>query len=682
GGEAMKLTHPVSTYIARLCIILSAIAGLSFGGVIPKALGQTGFTYNGIVRAVYSDSDLGTSGDSTYVSFVQSTHANYVAITIEWFVQSNTGTTIAASSTDSATDAQIVAAIEQYHNLGIKVVLKPQVDIVGYPSWRGELAPSSISAWFTSYQAYITHYAQLAKANNVDALSIGTELKSLSVSANLSFWETLISAVRADYSGPIMYGANATGAGDEYSTVSFWSLVDIIGVDGYFGLTDLDNPTVAQLESAWTDSTSTITGAGFNAVAALKNLNSQYGKPVVFTEIGYESSEGTNEEPYAQISNGYDPTEQEDCYTAFFDIFSAQSSWMKGVFWWDLQLPVPGADDQSWVMYGKPAGTVVLPQWFGGTSSPTFTLAPSASSVSVTQGSSATDTITVTDEDGFTGSVTFTATGLPSGVTASFSPASSASSSVLTLTASSSATTGSATVTITGTSGSTTATTTIALTVNAKAAAGFTLAPSASSLSVTQGSSATDTITVTDSGGFTGSVTFTATGLPSGVTASFSPTASTSSSVLTLTASSSATIGSAAVTIKGTLGSTTASTTITVSVSSSGTGTGTKCTIDYTISPQNSSAFGAAIGILNTGSTAISSWTLTWTFANGQTVASLWNGVETQSGANVTVTNESYNGSIPAGGSYTGMGFNGTWNGSTNAIPTAFSLNGTACTVN
>jgi len=48
----------------------------------------------------------------------------------------------------------------------------------------------------------------------------------------------------------------------------------------------------------------------------------------------------------------------------------------------------------------------------------------------------------------------------------------------------------------------------------------------------------------------------------------------------------------------------------------------------------------------------------------------------------VTVTNESYNGSIAAGASYTGVGFNGTWNGATNAIPTAFSLNGTACTVN
>jgi hypothetical protein len=104
--------------------------------------------------------------------------------------------------------------------------------------------------------------------------------------------------------------------------------------------------------------------------------------------------------------------------------------------------------------------------------------------------------------------------------------------------------------------------------------------------------------------------------------------------------------------------------------------------VDYTISPQNTSAFGASLTLLNTGSTAWTSWTLTWTFANGQTVSSLWNGIETQSGAAVTVTNEPYNGSVAAGGSVQGVGFNGTWNGTTNAIPTAFSINGTACTVN
>ena len=108
----------------------------------------------------------------------------------------------------------------------------------------------------------------------------------------------------------------------------------------------------------------------------------------------------------------------------------------------------------------------------------------------------------------------------------------------------------------------------------------------------------------------------------------------------------------------------------------------TACNVVYTISPQNSSAFGAAITIDNTGTTAWTSWTLTWTFANGQTVSSLWNGVETQSGANVTVKNESYNGTIAANGTLSGIGFNGTWNGTTNAVPTAISLNGTACTVN
>ena len=105
----------------------------------------------------------------------------------------------------------------------------------------------------------------------------------------------------------------------------------------------------------------------------------------------------------------------------------------------------------------------------------------------------------------------------------------------------------------------------------------------------------------------------------------------------------------------------------------------TACKVVYTISPQNSSAFGAAVTIQNTGTTAWTSWSLTWAFANGQTVSSLWNGIETQSGANVTVKNEPYNGSVAAGGSISGVGFNGTWNGTTNAVPTFFAINGTTC---
>jgi len=215
----------------------------------------------------------------------------------------------------------------------------------------------------------------------------------------------------------------------------------------------------------------------------------------------------------------------------------------------------------------------------------------------------------------------------------------------------------------------------------------FTLSPSSSSVSVTQGESAADTITVSKVDGFSGSVTLAASGLPSGVTASFGTNPTTGSSALTLTASSSAATGSSVITITGTSGSTKATTTINLTVNSSGGGGGggsTACTVDYTVSTYSSSLFGANVTIKNGGSSTLSGWSLTWTFANGQTISSSWNGAVSQSGANVTVSEQSGQTweNIPAGGSYSGFGFNGTWNGTTNAVPTSFKLNGTACTVN
>ena len=102
------------------------------------------------------------------------------------------------------------------------------------------------------------------------------------------------------------------------------------------------------------------------------------------------------------------------------------------------------------------------------------------------------------------------------------------------------------------------------------------------------------------------------------------------------------------------------------------------CQVSYTITNQWPGGFGANVNITNLGD-PLTSWTLKWTFANGQTVTQLWNGNVTQSGANVTVTNMSYNGSIATGATLTGMGFNGSWNNSTNSVPTSFTLNGVTC---
>ncbi len=108
---------------------------------------------------------------------------------------------------------------------------------------------------------------------------------------------------------------------------------------------------------------------------------------------------------------------------------------------------------------------------------------------------------------------------------------------------------------------------------------------------------------------------------------------------------------------------------------------GASCSVHYAITNQWQGGFGATFTITNTGSAAINGWSLQFSFPNGQTITQLWNGSYTQSGSNVTITNASYNASIPPGQSLSSEpGFNGTWNGANNA-PAAFTLNGVACRV-
>ncbi|WP_433517913.1 arabinofuranosidase catalytic domain-containing protein [Nonomuraea sp. CA-143628] len=101
------------------------------------------------------------------------------------------------------------------------------------------------------------------------------------------------------------------------------------------------------------------------------------------------------------------------------------------------------------------------------------------------------------------------------------------------------------------------------------------------------------------------------------------------------------------------------------------------CQVAYTVTNQWSGGFGANVSVTNLGD-PINGWKLTWTFPAGQAITQLWNGSYTQSGAQVTVANVDYNGTIPSGGS-TGFGFNGSWNGS-NPVPSSFALNGVTCT--
>ncbi len=178
---------------------------------------------------------------------------------------------------------------------------------------------------------------------------------------------------------------------------------------------------------------------------------------------------------------------------------------------------------------------------------PAFTMTSSASSVTLTVGTPTTVAISTAGATGFKSAVNLSVSGLPTGVAASFSPASIASpgsgSSTLTLNGSANALAGSSTLTLKVSGGGVTKTQTLSLTVMVPA---FTLTANSSSATVTSGGSTTYTLNALGTNGFKSALALAVTGLPGGGSGKFSPASIASpgsgSSTLTLTTTA-ATVG-------------------------------------------------------------------------------------------------------------------------------------------
>jgi hypothetical protein len=132
-----------------------------------------------------------------------------------------------------------------------------------------------------------------------------------------------------------------------------------------------------------------------------------------------------------------------------------------------------------------------------------FLLSASPASLTIAPDASAATTIAIRNVGGFSGGVSLTVSGLPSGVTASFGQSTATGTSALTLTVGSQVSRGIYTVMVTGTSGALTQNCVLALAVDAP---GFSIAASPATINLSGGGSAMATITVTSYGGFTGSV--------------------------------------------------------------------------------------------------------------------------------------------------------------------------------
>jgi subtilase family serine protease len=203
---------------------------------------------------------------------------------------------------------------------------------------------------------------------------------------------------------------------------------------------------------------------------------------------------------------------------------------------------------------------------------PTFTLTTGSTSVTVDTGSTAKVAIATTPENGFSSAVALSVSGLPTGVTAAFSPASvggaAAGASTLTLTAASTAKNGSYTLTISATGGGVTVGAALSVSIVTPT---FTLTASSTSVAAIVGCTAKVAIATVPQNGFNAALALAVSGLPSGVTAAFSPASiggtGAGVSALTLTVASTAKSGSYPLTISATGGGVTQTAAVTLTLS-------------------------------------------------------------------------------------------------------------------
>jgi len=353
-------THGVALAMISVCVLSTIVTAT-------PSSGDQGVMRKGISFPSWTSGEYSSRYPDFALADLAATGANWVAIMVTGF--QNTVSSTALDGPITPSDADLLHAIAQAHNLGLKVMLKPHVDLTGFSTWRGFIGQGFTEEqwgqWFGSYQAFVNYYAQFAQDHGVELFCVGVELQATQQRAN--DWRNVIAGVRSRYRGPITYAATngwpQVAGGTPAATdtdIRWWDAVDYIGVDAYYGLTNEKDPTLEELRSSWR-----------SISMKLAELASTWNKPVIFPEIGYRSLDGANRNPGDyQVKGEVDVQEQADCYRAAFEAVYDQP-WFRGMFWWswDTRASWGGPCNDDYTPHLKPAEDV-LREWYGGPPGP------------------------------------------------------------------------------------------------------------------------------------------------------------------------------------------------------------------------------------------------------------------------------------------------------------------------
>jgi hypothetical protein len=273
--------------------------------------------------------------------------ASHATIVISWSTPDVTSTTIAPRPGATTPDPVLERMIRRARALGLKVFLFPILDVQNRKAqeWRGALRPKDWEAWWQSYRRFILHYAALSRRAGVELFAVGSEL--VTTEGMTLRWKLLIESVRKTYRGKLVYSANW----DHYAPVTFWNLVDVVGLTAYYKVADRVGASEAEMASAWR-------GIRAKLLAWSRKIR----RPFIFTEVGYPSLTGCAIYPWDYTrQTAVNLEEQRRAYATFIQTWRGVKE-LQGVFFWDWYGD-GGQGDRSYTPRGKPAEKLVR-EWY------------------------------------------------------------------------------------------------------------------------------------------------------------------------------------------------------------------------------------------------------------------------------------------------------------------------------
>jgi hypothetical protein len=353
------MRQPVEFRVLIMGAILGALISLPPAAVATQSVYEVG-SDPAVGFNLISWWDFGSSGASTWQNAVQSLYdAGFRSVSISPVRYVTVGTGVIPSSGQKTPQLSAISAgVARAKSLGMRVTLNPFVE-PSDGSWRGFYNPTPGSAeanqFWSDYQNYLVAVAQIANTYNVDAMTVGTELKAIDgTSGHNAKFQAAIEAVDAAYQGPLGYAANWDDYTNSNLRTAIWEYpkIDFIGIDSYFR---------NMVTNAQADASGTYPNATFiNTVATAWNnkLNNEIlpyaaarksgsGMPVAFTEVGYLPYNRTTVMPQ-DTSQGLDTDEQKMAFNGLMNALDGRGNLFRSADVWSWAMP--GADGNIWNM--------------------------------------------------------------------------------------------------------------------------------------------------------------------------------------------------------------------------------------------------------------------------------------------------------------------------------------------